>query len=260
VGALEVIVADVSGSLPSQTIVDAAHGILARAKAEGIPLLLTGGVAIYLRCPSARHPPFARAYGDLDFATIQRATKDVRSLLEQLGYVPNTRFNRINAGERLLFWENNEAWRIDIFVDVFRMCHSIDMRKRIQVGAETLPLADLFLSKLQIFELNDKDVRDMAALLLDHPLTETDEGINVRYLAELAAADWGLYHSTERNLAAIEENLPPIEEERQAIITARLGDLRARLARQPKSVRWKLRAQVGERIQWYELPEEAVRG
>jgi hypothetical protein len=254
------MVADVSASLPPQAIVDAAHGILDHARQEGIPLLLTGGVAIYLRCPSARHAPFARAYGDLDFATIQRATKDVRTLLEGLGYVPNTRFNRFNAGERLLFWESNEAWRIDIFVDVFRMCHTIDMRKRVQAGAETLPLADLLLTKLQIFQLNDKDVRDMAALLLDHPLTESDEGINARYLAELAAADWGLYHSIERSLAAIEENLPPLDEDRQATITGRVAELRARLERQPKSMRWKLRAQVGERIQWYELPEEALRG
>jgi hypothetical protein len=34
--------------------------------------------------------------------------------------------------------------------------------------------------------------------------------------------------------------------------------LRQHADRVPKSLRWKIRARVGERVQWYELPEEVA--
>jgi hypothetical protein len=42
----------------------------------------------------------------------------------------------------------------------------------------------------------------------------------------------------------------------EAIVTSRLDDLRKRIDAEPKSAKWKLRARVGERVQWYEDPEE----
>ncbi len=160
----------------------------------------------------------------------------------------------------MLFWEASEAWRIDIFVDSFRMCHTIDLRRRLEIDASTLTLADLLLTKLQIVKLTDKDVRDIAVLMLDHPLTDTDEGINVRYLASVTAADWGLYHTVERSLASAEENLPALDVEEQTVIATRIARLRRDLTTAPKSIRWQLRSRVGERLPWYEQPETALRG
>jgi hypothetical protein len=39
-------------------------------------------------------------------------------------------------------------------------------------------------------------------------------------------------------------------------IEQRLDQLWERIEAQPKSVKWRLRARVGDRISWYELPEE----
>ena len=36
----------------------------------------------------------------------------------------------------------------------------------------------------------------------------------------------------------------------------RLDDLRIRVDEEPKSPRWRIRARVGERVKWYEEPEE----
>ena len=39
-------------------------------------------------------------------------------------------------------------------------------------------------------------------------------------------------------------------------VSERLDELWARIDAQPKSLKWKLRARVGDRLSWYELPEE----
>lgn len=238
----------------------AAAEILAAAAIENVPIRLVGGLAIHHRCPSARVLPFARQYGDVDLVTTSRMTKRVRRLLENLGYTPHARFNTLNAGERMLFWEASEAWRIDIFVDSFRMCHTVDLRSRLEIDESTLTLADLLLTKLQIVELTDKDIRDIAVLMLDHPLTDTDEGINTRYLASVTAADWGLYHTVERSLGTALELLPEVHITHRAVITERIAQLRHELTLAPKSLRWQVRARIGERLPWYEVPETALRG
>ena len=35
-----------------------------------------------------------------------------------------------------------------------------------------------------------------------------------------------------------------------------IADLRSRIDEKPKGTRWKVRARVGERVKWYEEPEE----
>jgi hypothetical protein len=48
-------------------------------------------------------------------------------------------------------------------------------------------------------------------------------------------------------------DVPPAERER---IVARLQEVLDRIEAEPKSRGWKLRAKIGERKRWYELPEE----
>ena len=40
------------------------------------------------------------------------------------------------------------------------------------------------------------------------------------------------------------------------VVEERLGELWRRIDDEPKSGRWRLRARVGDRVRWYELPEE----
>jgi len=40
------------------------------------------------------------------------------------------------------------------------------------------------------------------------------------------------------------------------VVVKRLDELWRSIDAQPKSLRWKLRARVGDRMSWYELPEE----
>ena len=237
----------------------AAEGVrVARAAVDGgVPFKLTGGIAVWHRCPSARSAPLARAYADTDFVGRARDKATIVSLLEGLGYVPDTEFNALHGASRLFFWDRVNARQLDVFLDRVEMCHGLDLTDRIDDETLTIPLADLLLMKLQIFETNDKDYLDILALLADHPLTEDDSGLDARRLTEVLGADWGWWRTcTEvaRRTAAFAQELPDRGIAERA--TAQVAELGRRLDDAPKSRRWKVRARVGERVRWYELPEE----
>ena len=128
---------------------------------------LMGGLAIWLVAPSARVAPFARNYADLDFAVRKRDGRAVTPFLEGEGYVPERLFNSIHGAQRLNFAHADGAWTIDVVIDELRMSHVIDLRGRLNPGPPTLDLADLLLTKLQVWEINEKDLGDLTCLLAD---------------------------------------------------------------------------------------------
>ncbi len=127
----------------------------------------------------------------------------------------------------------------------------------------TLDVTDLLLTKLQIVELNEKDVRDVCALLLDHPLGDRDaEMLNAGRIASLCADDWGLWRTVGLSLEKVLEVSQGfgLGKELQQRIIWQVSTLREALEAAPKSTRWKMRARVGDRVPWFELPEEVRRG
>ena len=228
--------------------------MLDAARAAGVPLRLLGGVAVRLRCSGPE-----REFKDLDFATTRKGSGDAQDLLRRLGYEPHVGFNAMNARERLLFFDDAHGRQVDVFVGSFRMCHEIPLEARLEVDSHTVPLAELLLTKLQIIELNEKDVRDAVVLLDEHDTTDDDTGVNAARVASLCAADWGLWRTITANLDAVAAHLEryDIDHER---VRSRLERLQARIEDAEKSRGWRLRARVGERKRWYELPEEVGGG
>jgi hypothetical protein len=231
---------------------------LAEAAAErGLPLRLLGGVAVALLCPSSRKPPLQRRYGDIDFATVRSAKEDVVRLMEGLGYVPDREFNTLHGHRRLFFWDEANQRQVDIFVDAAHLCHRVDLKGRIELLPLTLSPTDLTVLKLQVVETNEKDYLDICALFADHDLSDDESGINAHYIAGLAASDWGLWRTmgmvTERSERFARE-LP--EFGAGEVVADRLRRLREELDTVPKSRGWRLRARVGDRKRWYEIPEE----
>jgi hypothetical protein len=169
-------------------------------------------------------------------------------------------FNAMNGKERLLFFDTDHGRQVDVFVGSFRMCHEIPFGDRLRPGDRTVPLAELLLTKLQIIELNEKDVRDTVLLFHGHEIGESDDGeaVNVARIGELCAADWGLWRTITQNLDKCrglvgDYDLPAGDLER---VGERLEAVMARIEAEPKTRGWKLRAKIGERKRWYELPEE----
>lgn len=228
----------------------------AAAEEARIALRLLGGAGICLHSESARQPPLRRRYGDLDFVAPSRQRGQVDRLFAALGYQADSRFNTLNGDRRLLYLDLANARQVDVFLDVMRMCHLIDLRGRLELRGPALAPADLLLTKLQIYEINQKDVVDVVALLLDHPTAAHDEDvINTRYLGRLAAEDWGLYRTVQLNVGRLRDAIPGLPVD-TALATRRLDEVWAGIQDAPKSLRWRLRASVGDRLPWYELPEE----
>jgi hypothetical protein len=200
-------------------------------------------------------PALTREYGDLDFATSKKSAGELQKLLRDIGYEPHLGFNAMNGRERLLFFDNPNQRQVDVFVKSFRMCHEIPLEDRLKVDEETVPLAELLLTKLQIVELNEKDVRDTVALLLEHAVTDDDSGVNSWQISTLCAEDWGLWRTITRNLVELHDRVGNYDVDREAV-SGRVEVLLERIEAMPKSRSWRMRAKVGERKRWYQLPEE----
>jgi len=167
----------------------------------------------------------------------------------------------LNTGSLGLFYHRRNGRQLDLFVDTFEMCHKIPIAARLELDPVTVPLAELLLTKLQIVRLNDKDLKDTVALLLEHEISDGDvDTVNASYIANLCARDWGLWRtctlSIERAGAMLERLDVSVEE--RTLVRERLGVLGSRIEAEPKSQRWKLRSRIGERIRWYQEPEEVA--
>jgi hypothetical protein len=236
-------------------VVDEALRILAAAD---LPLRLLGGAAIRLH---ATEVPEAldRRHEDIDLVTTSDAGPATARLLTDLGYEPNERFNALNGHRRQVFYDHANGRHVDVFVGEFAMCHRLSLEERLLVDSPTLPLADLLLTKLQVVEVNRKDLGDVALLLLGHEIADhDDDAVNAEHVAGLLAADWGLWRTATGTLATLATRLGAMRltSEQSRTIERRIEQLLARVQQRPKSLRWRARARVGERVRWYEEPEE----
>ena len=236
-----------------------AEGVrIAEAAADRDVLLrILGGVAVAILCPSAREQPLQRQYKDIDLATDQASKEGVVELMGSLGYAPDREFNTLHGRRRLFFWDEANGRQVDVFVDEADLCHRVELKSRLKVRPLTLSPTDLTVLKLQVVKTNEKDYLDLCALFTDHDLSEDGSGIEIDYIARLAASNWGLW----RTLGMVAErserfalDLPGFES--GEVVADRLRRLREALDTVPKTRGWKLRSRVGDRKRWYELPEE----
>ena len=242
-------------------VVSEGQRLLARAAEADVPLRLLGGVAIKLRAPGELLPAFRRSYADLDFVTAKKGAGRAAELFRNEGYEPHVAFNALHGKERLLFFDIDNDRQVDVFVGAFAMSHKIPLEARLEVDPVSIPLAELLLTKLQIAELNEKDIRDALALLEGHPVGDADgETVNAGRIAALCAADWGLWRTITGNLDTCCALAPGYDVPNRAGVEARLQELLHRIEAEPKTRSWRLRAKIGERKRWYELPDEVGGG
>jgi hypothetical protein len=231
------------------------------AARAGLKVRLLGGLGVRVLCPD--FPPRLRPGQDMDLACASKGRREVAAYLEKSGCVPDKAFNSLN-GDRQMYFTAPSGRAIDVMVDRLVMCHTLDFRPSFGNSSLTLDPADLLLSKLQIFELNAKDARDITHLLSGVPVGGSSSGpvIDTGRFGAVLAADWGWWRTVTRNL----EKLPALLAESPEMVppqprfdaleqAARLLEAAKSV---PKSMKWKLRANVGDRVRWYELPEEVA--
>ncbi|MGP8129369.1 MAG: hypothetical protein ACLP9D_16360 [Candidatus Bathyarchaeia archaeon] len=233
--------------------------ILSLAKDEAVTLRLLGATAIRSRSETAKKMSLSRKLTDLDFVAYKKDRKKIEGIFARLGYAPNSTFNMLHGDERLMFFGSD--FKIDVWLEIFRMAHTFNFKDRLAVDTPTLPLSDLLMTKLQIVELNEKDVRDLICVLNDHDLSQNDENremINVERLVDECSKNWGVYKTFTINFNKIKTLLPkyqtdavPVESK---VVLDRIDRILNSVEAAPKGLGWKMRAKVGEKKPWYETP------
>lgn len=240
------------------------HRLIAEAQAREILLRLLGGLAVKVQSPQPMHPSLQRKCPDIDFVTNKAGSQQLLGFLPEMGYTPNKTFNTLSGDRRQLWYDEQWGRQIDIFIGDFTMCHTLPLADRLHIEPLTLPLAELFLSKAQIVQLNRKDVLDLLALLLYHEVGPSDKDtINSDVIAGLCAKDWGLYTTLSLNAqklrAMLDETEIELKPDEAQTIKRRLISLQKAMDDAPKTLAWKMRARVGTRVRWYEEVEEVQR-
>jgi len=233
------------------------------ADKAGVGLKLLGGLAVRVLTPNL--PPRRRAGQDMDFACLTKGRKATAAFLEDNGCVPDRRFNNLN-GDRQMYFVAPSGRPIDVMVDRLTMCHVLDFRPGYGRLPFTLDAIDILLSKLQIVELNEKDARDIFQLLAGLPVGSAADApaaqvtLDTERFGQLLGADWPWWRTVTGSL----DKLPGLAAEKPELIPQAAPndplEQAARLSEHahavPKGMKWKLRANVGDRVRWYELPEE----
>jgi hypothetical protein len=199
----------------------------------------------------------------MDFACVSSKKRDLIEFLEGLGFLGDRHFNTLHGDRQMYFTTPDGKTSVDVVMDRLNMCHVLVFRDRIDRMPETLDVADLLLTKLQVVELNEKDVHDVLHLLSGFPVVPGDEPgtIGLDRIGRVVADDWGWWRTVTMNLDKVahfaeEEHSDLVPEARVYEPASQARQLRACCEDVPKPLKWKMRAKVGDRVQWYQLPEE----
>ncbi len=245
-----------------------AQRLIGLAQSQGVLLRALGGVAVRLQAPDGR-PRLARTVKDIDLAAVKGSSKAAASVVRNAGYLADEMFNALRGSRRLLFGDPNNGRHLDVFIGEFSMCHDLPLTARLDREPLTVPREELLLSKLQIIELTDNDQGDIFNLLFHNDVTADNEqsshdttAISAGFIAALCASDWGLWRTCQLNIGRSLTNLDKsdLDQAERQFVAARLSRLKDRLDAEPKSVKWRMRDRVGDRVRWYNEPEEEAAG
>ncbi len=235
-----------------------AERIVTTANNRRVTLRLIGGLAIRFHCHGP-HSEHLRAYHDIDVFGITRELKGIYAVFEELGYSPNYWYNSKSGARRLQFIREGSSDHVDVFLDKFRMDHTLEFRTRLHMDSLTIPITDLLLTKLQITKLDPKDLKDMMAILEDHETGHSDdrESLNVDYIAKLCSRDWGLHKTIADNLVKIIKFVQEeaLQMQDKPTLLDKLKTIQESIKTKNKTLMWRLRDVVGERVRWYDVIE-----
>ena len=242
-----------------------AAAIVAVAADQGVLLRVVGSAGIRLHCqaPGPLMDQLNRPAKDIDFVVPDKHRKGMRRYLESRGYVTDRDLLIAMEGTRYSFRHAESGTELDVFVERLDFCHTIEIRSRLHRHPITLPVEELMLAKLQIIEMTMTDVMDVGVILATHQVGDgaNPEAIDGKHIARLLASDWGFHHTATRNLRRIAElvgdsSAIDIGARENAQVRDGVQHLLAVIEAEPKGTRWRMRAKLGERKQWWQDVDE----
>ncbi len=271
-------------ALPPEEFVAEAERIVGGAQERGIVLRILGALAIYIH---SKHVPEALAiydkikrfgegkpmFTDLDLMAYSKQRKGVMEYFEKvLKFKYDMLMRVLWAGKRLIYFHPKDYYHVDVFFDKLEFSHDVVFgnkpgKGRLELDYPTISLADIVLEKVQIHQINLKDIVDLIVLFYGHDVCDRQEKecIDGKYVAKVLADDWGFWYDATTNLKKVksftdkflsEGKLTPKEHD---TVIARVDKLLKMIDEEPKTKKWKKRAKVGTSKPWYREVEEVVR-
>jgi len=231
--------------------------LVAAAGAEGIVLRLLGALAFAKRCPQHAHlqETLKRVYTDIDFAAYGRQATELKLLLQREGYALDELTFVESEGSRMVANHPSTGLHLDVFLDKLEFSHTISWKGRLESNDATIPLAEMLMQKMQIVQINEKDIIDTIMLLLEHPLGDEDgDVINIGLVARVCAGDWGWWRTLTMNLEKVRQmaaSYDALGADETSRITEQVAAAIERIESEPKSLAWKMRSKIGDRKKWY---------
>jgi hypothetical protein len=259
-----------STQLSANDFIKSAVNIVESGERHGIPLRIMGAVAFRVHTPALAdlHKRLNRLnnsgleFTDLDLMTYGKFGPKLERFFNSLNYQADkhAKYQIHVWAQRQFYQDSTGNFKIDVFFDKLEMSHTIDFKNRLEMDSPTIPLAELLLEKMQIVQINEKDIKDAIVLLLGHDVGEDDQDrINGKYIASVLAADWGFWYTTTLNLEKLKlfsSKYEQLSGGEKSTIASRVDSLRKRIDEFPKATKWKLRARVGTKRKWYQDVEE----
>ncbi|NMC12989.1 MAG: hypothetical protein GYA34_08910 [Chloroflexi bacterium] len=230
----------------------------------GLLLRVIGSLAFQIHCPQFGYlqQKMGRAYTDIDFAAYRNQSKEIKVLMAGLGYFEDKEVYIVSEGNRSIFNLPENGLHVDVFYDKLDFCHVISWDGRLEIDSPTIPLSEMLMEKMQIVKINEKDVIDTIMLLLEHKLGDVDkETINIARIAQLCAKDWGLWRTMTMNLDKVKNlalHYPQLTADQKTLVVSQVDAAIDRISKEPKSMSWRMRDRVGDRVKWYKEVDEVM--
>jgi len=234
--------------------------LIDEARKQGMVLRVMGPIALYYYFPDyvdlyrRMERLGERVFTDIDYASYGKHRGKMVPFFEVQGYEVERRALMIMGQERHIYF-GDRVPMIDVFFDRLNYNHPIVYRGRLEIHPYCVSLADLLLQKLQIVEINDKDLKDAMLLLLAARVAETDQdAINAKYVARLMSDDWGFYYTSTMNLGKVKASMTGVvalSDEQRTVIAQKADLLLKYIEDAPKSGGWKRRANTGTSKRWF---------
>ncbi len=266
--------------LTDEEIISEAIKIVNEAEKKGLTLRILGALAIRIHSRDSEylHKKLGRlgeytysSFTDIDLIGYSSQRAGIRELMEKgLSFNISRQFLLLYGKDRLVYYHPDNLYHVDIFFDKLSFSHVIPFGKkgngRLELDNPTITPSDLLLEKLQIHQINEKDIKDIIVLLRSHEVEENEgDRISLHHVSSLLSDDWGFWMDATENLKKtmkyaekyFEQSL--ISKEDLTDILEKCSKILDYLERCPKTKNWEKRAKKGVKEKYWKDVEELYR-
>lgn len=262
-----------------QQMLDDAKRVVEEATKQRIFLRLLGAMGV--RINASNHEDLflklnrlnsTREFTDIDFAAYGTQRTQVTKLLKEIGYEIDQNALLMYGNSRIIVHQPVKGYSADVFFDRLHYSHDVVFGHkhesgRLHLAPLTISPEDLALEKLQIHEINEKDIKDLIVLFVANTIGKTDgeNVINGGYIAETLADDWEFWYEVTINLEKVRKFLTRYQSEglvdakTQIVVSNRIEELTTLINDHPKSHKWQKRSGAGAEKKWWRDVEERSR-